>query len=536
MVTFSEELGFSRLFCDYLSQPEKVLSLLDQESIDDKILRLSDRLVLRKDIIEILTRQNQHWQASAAVFDNIKKLEKENSVAVMAGQQACLFGGPYMILLKALATVKYARRVEYKYKIPVVPIFWIVADDHDFKEIASVDIFDTGGKPVNLSIDFNPTQKYPPIGALAYDKSISREVEMLRQLLPDNDFKTLAMNSIEKNFCPGKSIIDGFADYLHEIIGHLGLVFFNPYDQRFKERLMPFFSQVISRHDDIKYLLNTTNDRLEESGYHLQVEKSDTATHLFLHDPARTALHYRDKKYVSGENVYSREQILDWIKTRPMDISYDVITKPLAQSFFFPALAVIGGPAEVAYYAQLMPLFDLFELVPPIIISRPSLTLVESRFERLMRKFDVSFQEIALDINSISDNLIRDSFPEKYRQQLDNYIDQVKSGLDELSADLIKYDPDLKGTFNRADNKIGFHLGELRDKIYAVHKKRKKTERERLERLHNNLYPNRGMAERSIAPVYFISRYGQNVIDFVFNKLDIDTNKHELVKLSEYHE
>ena len=58
------------------------------------------------------------------------------SVAIVTGQQAGLFGGPIYTLLKAITAIKLARRVEQQHGVPVVPIFWIDAEDHDWDEVA----------------------------------------------------------------------------------------------------------------------------------------------------------------------------------------------------------------------------------------------------------------------------------------------------------------------------------------------------------------------------------------------------------------
>jgi hypothetical protein len=53
--------------------------------------------------------------------------------------------------------------------------------------------------------------------------------------------------------------------------------------------------------------------------------------------------------------------------------------------------------------------------------------------------------------------------------------------------------------------------------------------------MHENLFPNRDFAERSIAPVYLISRYGHSILDILFENVSLDETGHQLLMLSEYH-
>jgi len=77
-------------------------------------------------------------------------------------------------------------------------------------------------------------------------------------------------------------------------------------------------------------------------------------------------------------------------------------------------------------------------------------------------------------------------------------------------------------------------LKELGRKAFAAHKKKNKTERERLYRLRDHLYPNGTLAERAIAPLYFLSRYGPRLIEFIFDNIRLEETGHQLLMLSDY--
>src|SRR5438552_18403371 len=62
------------------------------------------------------------------------RLAAGDVLAVTTGQQPGLFTGPLYTVHKALSAIALARRLEHERGVPVVPVFWVAGDDHDFAE------------------------------------------------------------------------------------------------------------------------------------------------------------------------------------------------------------------------------------------------------------------------------------------------------------------------------------------------------------------------------------------------------------------
>ena len=103
------------------------------------------RQSLRPDtaVSDVLEKQLVGRQAPTAALDAVKQLRHQESVAVVTGQQAGLFGGPLFTILKALTAIKLARQLADQYRVPVVPVFWVDGEDHDLEEIAHCSVIDT---------------------------------------------------------------------------------------------------------------------------------------------------------------------------------------------------------------------------------------------------------------------------------------------------------------------------------------------------------------------------------------------------------
>ena len=66
--------------------------------------------------------------------------------------------------------------------------------------------------------------------------------------------------------------------------------------------------------------------------------------------------------------------MLETVRRCPSCFSPNVTLRPIVQDFLLPTLAYIGGPAEIAYFAQLRPNYGLLNRVDPVALPRASFT------------------------------------------------------------------------------------------------------------------------------------------------------------------
>src|SRR5690625_4928737 len=105
------------------------------ESLEKRVLDLRNRTFQRQALSEILNEMNTDWDAPEETLLQIDRLKDEGSVVVIGGQRAGLFTGPLCTIKKIILVVTFAKRQEKKLNIPVIPVFWIAGEDHDYDEI-----------------------------------------------------------------------------------------------------------------------------------------------------------------------------------------------------------------------------------------------------------------------------------------------------------------------------------------------------------------------------------------------------------------
>ena len=88
----------------------------------------------RNIVYECLKEQNKDLNKEEKA--NLKAFSK-GACTITTGHQLMVCGGTAFFEVKILSTVALAKEAQRIFGQPVVPIFWMASEDHDFEEIAS---------------------------------------------------------------------------------------------------------------------------------------------------------------------------------------------------------------------------------------------------------------------------------------------------------------------------------------------------------------------------------------------------------------
>ncbi len=535
LIAPSKSLGYSNIFLDFLADVSSARNFYPSQNIDDVAAKIDAVDYRRDDICGILDAQNRLYGASQRALDNIEKIKDPSAVCIFAGQQAGLFGGPLLVIYKALALVKAAQLYETQLNRPVIPVFWIAGDDHDFDEVNHMWVIDRASEMVRVSYDARPLIELPTSEIEFSDSSeLEKAKEHLKKALGETDFTDDLYGLIDEAYTDSDTFVTAFGKLMASLTSELGLVFFSPGDTEAKRLAADLFLDIIDNEVELQNRLNSTNEDIRSHGYHLQVEKSADASHLFYNLDGRKPVVRHGDQYLVGEKSLSRAELTDCIRNCPERFSPDVMTRPVLQSFLFPVVSQKGGAAEIAYLAQIGRIFELFGLVTPYYRARPSLTIVEKRFEKLLAEFEINFEELAGDIEQVVNRVLARSFPDDIEEKFNEFRNHLREHFGQFTSTSMKFDPGLKKLADQTMGKIDFAVKGFEGKVFSSHKKKSQETRDRIYRLWHALYPNRNFQERSLNITYFLSRYGRGFVDFLYEKMDSEQKAHQMVNLSEY--
>src|SRR6185312_549514 len=107
-----------------------------------------------------------------------------------------LFGGELLVLYKAITTIQLARQWSEKLGRPVVPIFWIAGEDHDFDEVNHIYTLTNKLQVDKIKID-HPTGLRSSISNLKFGmKEWEQALQTLGESLMDTEFKPAIMDKL----------------------------------------------------------------------------------------------------------------------------------------------------------------------------------------------------------------------------------------------------------------------------------------------------------------------------------------------------
>ena len=535
LIAPGKALGHSQIYLDFQAGVENARRFY---FCDDpaRVAKALDKATFpREQMAAILEKQNRVYGASDKTFESIEKLKQPSAVCVFSGQQAGLFSGPFLVVLKALAIAKAAALYEKQLDRPVVPVFWIAGDDHDFDEANHTYVLNREGEPTLISYQTRPELEMPTSQiAFTNEVELHRVKQLLKDTLGTTDFTTDLYDLIERAYTIEDTFVTAFGKFMAALTRNLGVVFFSPGDDEVKKIALPLFKAILEKQDTLHDTLTATNDSIEKAGYHIQVEKKDNSSHLFCNLEGRKPVMREGDGFRIGDRLFTKEEMLECMEKHSDRCSTDVITRPVLQSYLFPVISQKGGPAEIAYLAQINPLFELFGTVPPCHVGRASATLLEKRFEKIMHEHEIEFGELTGDIEQVINRVLMASFPHDLDEKFNKLRNDVRTDFIDFTEDSLRFDPALAKFAEQIMGKVDFNLNAFEGKVFSSHKKKSQQTRDRIYRLGHGVFTNRGLHERSLNITYFLAKYGIGLIDYIYEALDSEEKAHQIIHLSEF--
>jgi bacillithiol biosynthesis cysteine-adding enzyme BshC len=532
----TKAMGYSDLYLDFLAEKDSARKFYPTASIYDSVANLRRQDFDRKTVAEILERQNKAFGATGRTLENIAQLrDNSDTVCVFSGQQAILLGGPLLVIFKALGAVKAARIYAKQLRRPVIPVFWIAGDDHDFEEVNHTWLLNRQTEPVRISYNSPPDFERATAEIEFTDtEQLDAIKQGIRDTLGETDFTGELFDLIDRAYTPQDNFVSAFGKMLTHFLGEQGLVLFSPADPEVKRLARPFFRQTVELQEAVQRCLTRTNREIEEAGYHLQVEKSDDASHLFCNCDGRRPVKRLDGQFVVGDERVSKQDLLERIESEPELFSTDVMTRPVLQSWLFPVVSQKGGPAEIAYLAQNHRLFELFDRTPPFYMARPSATVMEARIAKLVHRYHIDYRELTGDIEQVINRVLAATFPANLEKGFEQLREDIEYHLNKFSNEALQFDPSLKKFTKQTLGKIDYLIKGFEGKVFSSHKRKSNETRDRIYRVYNALYTCRDLQERSLNILPFLSKYGRDFINWLYRELEGEEQNHQLLDMSDY--
>jgi bacillithiol biosynthesis cysteine-adding enzyme BshC len=445
---------------------------------------------------EALESQNARYAPSPARDAHLRAL-RAGAPAVVTGQQAGLFLGPLYTFYKAATAIRLAR------SMGAVPLFWLQTEDHDLAEIAKANVALPRGGALRLSLPA------PPEPVSVEHRELPAEIADLLARLSDaiGELPCAAphLERLARHYRPGAGFGAAFAGVLSELFAEEGLVLLGPRDPALARLAAPVHRRALSDWREIARALHA-------SGAPESVHVRDDSPLSFFHpdgpEGRRCRLRWDGSRFVEigGAGAYTLDGLLDALEADPLRFSTSALLRPILQDTWLAAAVYVGGPAEVAYFEQLGPLYDHFGLPRPAVARRASLRLLEEGDRLRLERAALAPEDVSLPDDDLLARTRRGGAGEDTARHLieafDRAMAEVAPALREAGERAERAAAKTRGTVARAVAKLGRNVDKaarLRDQTFA----------EDLRRLRERLHPDGVPQERFYGMSYFAARHGE---------------------------
>lgn len=539
-IPFGELPGFSKLFIDFVAQYDRLESFFqvnrfNAQAIGTRMKEVADRYPHRKDISTILVRQNDRFGNTKAASENAALLASPGTLAVVTGQQMGFLGGPLFTVYKAMATIRWCRYYKEKYpSFDFVPVFWMEAEDHDFNEVRTVSLLSLENELVNTSYDgFEAENKRKrPVGRIVLDESIRLALQAVRQTLQPSHFTEAIMGAVENVYAPGETMATAFGKLMATWLGPMGLVLCDPSDPELKRLATPIFRHELDHPEASSQLVGEQSRRLIEAGYHMQVETQ--GTNLFLTDNGQTPFSSGSTEKIRitpNDAKAHRVWLMKMLDDEPGYFIPNVVLRPVVQDFLLPTLTYVGGPAEIAYWAQFTSLYSHFDILQPVVVPRPFVTLLEKKNKRVLDKHGLALTDVFQEKESLIDRHVLRNASINIESLFGEWLGVQEQKAKAVEIEITRLDASLKGAMDTTMERIRQTVGVLKEKTIQAEKRSQEQTVSQISKIFNHLFPKSIYQERLIGTLYFLNKYDPAFLTRMIETFDLESKGMQVIEL-----
>ncbi|HEX4605054.1 MAG TPA: bacillithiol biosynthesis cysteine-adding enzyme BshC, partial [Candidatus Angelobacter sp.] len=373
-----------------------------------------------------------------------------------------------------------------------------------------------------------PHREGAPVGTIEFTDEITAAVLQIEGIFGRSEISELLAASYRK----GETFGTAFAKLYANVFSELGVVFLNPLDRELHAIAQPVFRGALEKSEEINQGLLERTKELEAAGYHAQVKVTHSHTLCFyFEDGARTPVKHHSGEFFVGERKLSAAELLTETERCPERFSANVLLRPVMQDYLLPTLCYIGGPAEIAYFAQIEVVYrKLAERLTPI-VPRIFATLIEPRQAKLLDRYQLSLSDLFQGPEKTRELVASRALPDSILKSFDAAAEHLEKALALVQGPLEKLDKTLMDAAENAGTKMRYQLQGVRDKA-ARAEARKNTEVMRhADELVTALYPNRDLQEREVGAAYFLLKYGKGVVEQIKAAVQTGCGEHQVVRI-----
>lgn len=486
-VSFAASGQFSRLFLDYVSGNPALQSYYSSAPTAEGYKKATADFFYEEKNRALLSAvfQRQYKKSGLEVPAALaEKFAKPGTLTVTTGHQLCLFTGPLFFIYKVISTIRLAEQLEKQTGKEIVPVYWMASEDHDFDEIASVNLF---GKTLKWEKPGGGA-----VGNLPTD-SLGAMLAELKTIMGESANAVQLHALFSEAYRPGRKLAEAMRELVHRLFEGKILILDGD-DAELKKTFIPFFQKDIFSGEPFR-LTEATIAELAKAGYEAQVSPREINT-FYLGGNFRERIERNgDQFHVLNTSLsFSKEELEQELENHPEKFSPNVVLRPVYQQVILPNLAYVGGPGELAYWLEFKKMFGELNVFFPVLQPRNFILVYEKSAADRMNKLGLQPEDLFVNIEDLvkrfvasaaGDSLSFETEKENLRQAFVSVIAKAEAA-----------DPTLKKNAEAELAKALNSLDALNGKMLRAEKQKQENTVNQLRKLHAKFFPEGNLQER----------------------------------------
>lgn len=431
------------------------------------------------------------FDPSGAAAERLDRVAAADGIVVTTGQQPGLFGGPLYTLLKAMSALTLADRIERETGIPTAPVFWAATDDADFAE-ASWTAVALEGAVKRLSM-----ARHGQDGLVMAEMPLGDTSEQFERLVAAAGSASHGqfLERVAAAYQPDATVGGAYLSLLRSLLEPHGIAVLDAWHPATRAAGRPTLIEALRRASAVDEALALRMVAIERAGFRAQVARVPRLSLVF-----RSTAGVKERVPI--------QQALDVAERSDAVLSANVLLRPVVERRIMPTVAYVGGPGEVAYFAQVSAVAESLGVLAPLAVPRWSATVVEPSVDRRLGRLGMVLDDLRVP-HDAERRLGDRAMPSPLREALDGLRDDLGKRLGAITtasaaADHLVPERVIEG----ARHQMLHRVDRLERRLRAAARGRHVDAVSDLAAARAALFPEGHRQERRLNPVPMLARHG----------------------------
>ncbi len=521
-IPLSETNLISPIVKDYLAQVHSLKPFYNEPNAIEGYQKLilernfaeEKRVILYQSLLKQYEETGLSFERFHELGANLSLLKESNTFTVTTGHQLCLYGGPLFLTYKILTTIKLCSELKKEYRdFNFVPVLWLASEDHDFEEINHIHLYGADFK-------WDKESHNKPVGTLDLG-GLKEDVERISLLINNkNETGKNWIKLIEDAYLKSSNLSEASIKIYTEIFKSYGLIVLDPNRTEYKQQLIQVMKADILK--QCSFHAQTNTDKILAEKYKLKINAREINFFYLHHSLGRKIIRkVEDNFFLAGSDIkFSVSEMEHEIENYPERFSPNVNLRPVFEEIILPNLAYVGGPAEVAYWLQLKPIFDYYEVRFPVVILRAMNLLAGKPFIEKVEKTGIQINQfIGSELELLQAYYKQEKkldFLESFHVILEEFqkiVDGSKKIDQEVSKALLETKLSLKDFFKQKNRDLKKSIGN-----------NEAGEIEKIVKLRSKIFPKDVFQERMDTLLQHEVNADRNLLSILYDEMDVFEN------------